>query len=148
GSHGFDIRGPDLALEHAEGALALPDLDAAEAELEARLAGIGGALVERKRFSVAVHHRRVADADVPAVLGAIDEVLDAHPRLRRSGGKKVVELQPDVDWHKGRAVSWLLDALEVRALPIYVGDDRTDEDAFRALVGRGLGILVGRPDRP
>ncbi len=149
GSHGFDIRGPDLAREHPEGAMALPDLDAAERSLEEALRRVEGAEVERKRFSVAVHHRRVAEDRVPEVFRAVDEVLAAHPSLRRSGGKKVIELQPDVDWHKGRAVTWLLEALSLEdAFALYVGDDRTDEDAFHALEGRGLGILVGLPARP
>ena len=58
----------------------------------------------------------------------------------------VVELLPDLAWDKGRAVDWLLDALGVdaiRDLVLYLGDDETDEDAFLALAGRGLGLHVG-----
>ena len=60
-------------------------------------------------------------------------------------GKKVYELLPDIDWDKGKAVLWLLETLELergKVLPIYIGDDRTDEDAFSALENRGVGILV------
>jgi alpha,alpha-trehalase len=60
-------------------------------------------------------------------------------------GKKVYELLPDVDWNKGKAVLWLLETLGLEgrnALPIYIGDDRTDEDAFLALKKRGVAILV------
>jgi trehalose-phosphatase len=60
-------------------------------------------------------------------------------------GKKVYELLPDIDWNKGKAVLWLLETLGLEgrnALPVYIGDDRTDEDAFRALEKRGVAILV------
>jgi trehalose-phosphatase len=58
-------------------------------------------------------------------------------------------LLPDIDWNKGKAVLWLLETLGLEggdALPIFIGDDRTDEDAFRALENRGVGILVS--DQP
>jgi len=90
---------------------------------------------------------------LPEILAGIERVLDAHPRLRRREGKKVLELQIDIDHNKGTAVQTLLNVLRARsdiALPIYVGDDLTDEDAFRAVqrVG-GLGLVVrGEDDRP
>ena len=65
-------------------------------------------------------------------------------------GKKVYELLPDVDWDKGKALLWLLATLRSgrpKARPIYIGDDRTDEDAFRALGQRGVGILVSEQPR-
>jgi trehalose-phosphatase len=66
-------------------------------------------------------------------------------------GKKVYELLPDIDWDKGEAVLWLLETLGLergKVRPIYVGDDRTDEDAFRALGQCGVGILVSEQPRP
>jgi trehalose-phosphatase len=65
-------------------------------------------------------------------------------------GKKVYELQPDIDWDKGKTVLWLLQILgleQANVLPIYIGDDRTDEDAFRAIRDRGAGILVSERPR-
>lgn len=149
GSHGFDIKGPDgLRLEYEGGRAALPDLEQAEGELEARLAAVPGARVERKRFAIANHYRNVAEEDVPRVERAVEEVAEMHERLRVSGGKKVLELRPDIDWDKGRAVLWLLEALGLdgeAVLPFYVGDDVTDEDAFHVLADRGIGVLVGTP---
>ena len=56
-----------------------------------------------------------------------------------------------MDWHKGQAVIWLLQRLDLDrpdVLPIYLGDDLTDEDAFRALRERGVGIVVRDEPRP
>jgi trehalose-phosphatase len=73
-------------------------------------------------------------------------IANATERLELSAGKKVVELRPAIDWNKGRAVSWIMDALQLDAhkvLPLYIGDDLTDEDAFRYLRDKGVSILVG-----
>jgi trehalose-phosphatase len=146
GSHGFEIHRPsDGRMELEEGRAFLPDLDAAEKDLAARLDGIEGSQVERKKYALAVHYRRVRPGDEEKVLRIFDEVASSHPRLHTSGGKKVCELRPAVDWHKGKAVVWLLQALGLDrpgVLPIYIGDDLTDEDAFRVMAQRGVGIVV------
>jgi trehalose 6-phosphate phosphatase len=145
GSHGFEIQGPGAPWQHPRGVAALPALEAAEGELGEALAGFAGARLERKRFAVAVHFRRVAESELPALAAAVDRVAGRHPGLRRREGKKVVELQPDADWGKGAAVGWLLGRLGLdrrEALPICLGDDLTDEDAFEAVAGRGLGVAV------
>lgn len=151
GSHGFDIRGPgDLAIEHAVGENAAPQLDDVEEALTKSLDSIDGALIERKRFSIAVHYRNVEESDVSRVEDAVDEAIGNSDGLVKNHGKKVYEIQPDIDWNKGWAVLWLLEALDIEAedvLPIYVGDDLTDEDAFKALKDRGVGIVVGLEDR-
>jgi trehalose 6-phosphate phosphatase len=148
GSHGFDISGPrGLRMELAEAKRALPELDAAEAELALRLEGVRGAWVERKRYSVAVHFRAVSEKDLPEIEEAVRAVLASREGLRKKGGKKVVELSPDLDWDKGAAVLWAIDALGLppSVVPLYIGDDLTDEDAFKVLSDRGLGIFVGQP---
>jgi trehalose-phosphatase len=152
GSHGLDLRGPTgERAEHGADAF-LPLLDAAERQLTQSLTAISGAWVERKRFSVAVHYRQVVAEDVDRVDAVVADVALAFPRLRRIGGKKVHELRPDVEWHKGRAVEWLLSALGLDrpdVVAVYLGDDETDEDAFTALAARGgWGILVGQPPHP
>jgi trehalose 6-phosphate phosphatase len=147
GSHGFDIMDPEgLRHEHPAGTERLSQIEKAEQKLQSRLSRIRGCRVERKKFAVAVHYREVADQDVPAVEDAIKAVHQNLPGLRLSGGKKIFELQPEVDWHKGRAVRWLIkEALNLgcsKVVPIYIGDDVTDEDAFRELRDDGIGILV------
>lgn len=146
GSHGFDIGGPKgRHIVKQEGMDFLPVLDLAEHELRDRLQKIPGSYVERKRFSIAVHYRQVDEDAVGEVEAAVDQVVAHHAELRKSHGKKVYELQPSIDWDKGKAVLWLLDALgldQPDVLPIYIGDDLTDEDVFRALTDRGMSIVV------
>lgn len=148
GSHGFDIRGPGLRIEH--GSAFLPDLNSAEAALRLSLARIPGALLERKTYALAVHVRGLAPDVAVAVEAAVDAALSRHIRLRKGSGNMVFELLPRLDWHKGKAVLHILEALRLpaaRVLPIFIGDDRTDEDAFAALTGRGTGILVTESPR-
>lgn len=145
GSHGFDIRLADgsrreLAEEH------LDDLDRAEAELRARLDPVQGARVERKRFAVAVHDRNVArPEDREQVAAAVSEVAGELPSLRVTGGKRIHELRPDIEWDKGRAIVAVRDAMGLhdRTL-VYVGDDTTDEDGFRSVKARGGVAIVVR----
>ncbi len=83
----------------------------------------------------------------------MDAALLDFPMLRRTEGKMVFELRPEVDWHKGKAVEWLLGTIkedypDQDILAIYIGDDTTDEDAFRSLKpAGGVGIIV-REDVP
>jgi len=150
GSHGFDIAGPKGRRKEFQAAKDfLSPLNEAEGLLEGKLKKIEGALLERKKFSIAVHYRKVKEEEAERVEKAVDQVLAKFPRLRKSHGKKVYELQPKIDWHKGKALLWVLDALDLKradVLPFYIGDDTTDEDAFKAIRERGVGIVVtGRP---
>jgi trehalose-phosphatase len=150
GSHGFDIAGP-RGLRREMGTEFLSNLDIAEKELREALDGISGARVERKRISIAAHYRNVKEEDIPPVELAVAKVAARHRGLRRMEGKKVFELLPDVAWDKGKAVLWLLETLSLERAnicPLYIGDDRTDEDAFRALEQRGIGILVSQRSQP
>jgi trehalose-phosphatase len=148
GSHGLDIRGPGI--RHDAGADAARAVSAVAATLERELPDVPGLLVERKRFGVSVHYRLVDPAAVPAIEAVVRRVVDAAEGLRRRDGAMVFEVQPDVPWDKGRAVEALLAVLGAseRLHPVYVGDDRTDEDAFRVLVGTGTGIVVWTAPRP
>jgi trehalose-phosphatase len=150
GSHGFEITGP-RGLRKQEATEFLPALDTAEKELREKLVGIAGAFVERKRFSIAAHYRNVENSDFLKLERTVSEVVAGHRELRRMEGKKVYELLPDIDWDKGKAVLWLLETLgsdRAKIPSIYIGDDRTDEDAFSVLGPCDAGILVSEQQRP
>lgn len=145
GSHGFDVVDAG-GTAYQRGAEFLPALEQATAELELALGEVPGVLVERKRFAISVHHRRADEALVPEIERIVDEIGARHAELRRTSGKKLFELRPTLDWNKGRALVWLLEEIlgldGEDAVPVYVGDDETDEDGFGAVRDRGLGIVV------
>jgi trehalose-phosphatase len=149
GLHGLEIEVDGHRTTH-------PDLSAAEARVEglanclSRLLNeFPEVLIEDKGASVAVHTRRLpqdmydrifARADVLAV----PWIAEGH--VRRLEGNAVVEYLPNISGHKGEATKWILDSVEKkfdrRAWVAYIGDDITDEDAFRA-IDFGIGVLVG-----
>ncbi|BBX03902.1 trehalose-phosphatase [Mycolicibacterium moriokaense] len=144
GSHGFEIVGPDGAHRHNDAAAAaVPILESVAAELREDLGEIPGVNIEHKRYAVAVHYRNVAPEQVADVV-ATTRRRGQRRGLRVTGGRKIVELRPDIDWDKGTALGWLRDQIHQtgRVLPIFIGDDLTDEDAFDALRFNGVGIVV------
>ncbi len=150
GSHGLDIVGfPGSGLRRELALDFVPALDGAEGWLRREAADIAGVIVERKRFSVSTHVRLVAPTERARVDALVARVQRAHPSLRREGGKLVHELRPDIAWDKGRAVRWLLEAQgRDLASALFIGDDLTDETAFRVLAGRGTGVVVADTERP
>ncbi len=103
GSHGFDIVGPqDLTLQHEVGTQFSSTLDQAERGIRNRLHHISGSLIERKKFSIAVHYRLVDPNNVSQIKMAVTQVLIDFPNLRRSEGKKVLEIQPRLEWDKSK----------------------------------------------
>ena len=145
GSHGFEIEGPGIKMEYEKAMPFIEKIDALEAELKTALADVEGAYIERKKYSIALHYRNVPEAQQSGFDKAADESLKRYPQLRKTLGKKVYELQPDLEWDKGRAIEWIGNALRIDrqgSKIIYIGDDITDEDAFEAIQGYGIGVLV------
>lgn len=151
GNHGLEIEGRGLLFREPAAVAAADVLRALADELVLILAGIDGVHVEWKGLSLTVHVRRVpgdAAATVRAIVARALSRTTTTRRLRVRGGKDVIEVRPDVDWDKGRAVEWLADRLGYGpADTIFIGDDETDEDAFVAC-HRGITIRVGDPHIP
>ncbi|WP_343600637.1 trehalose-phosphatase [Mycobacterium sp.] len=150
GSHGFELTGPDGAHHQNEAAAAsIPLLEQAVAELRGQLRHIAGVVVEHKRFGVAVHYRNVARDRVGEVTAAV-RMAGQRSALRVTTGREVIELRPNVNWDKGKTLRWLLDHIRGPSgpplLPVYLGDDITDEDAFEAVRDDGVGIVVRHGD--
>ena len=149
GCHGLDIEGPlGSGLRYEVAVPWLPLLEEAEINLRSQLDGIEGVIVERKRYSLSVHYRLVKPQEISRLDQVVTDALTHYPKLRREGGKMLYELRPDIDWNKGSAVGWMLEATSNSASgSIYIGDDETDENALKWLSGTGIGIVVGLDKR-
>jgi trehalose 6-phosphate phosphatase len=151
GSHGFELTGPDgTHHQNPEAAASIPVLAGAAADLADQLGRIPGVVLEHKRFGVAVHYRNAARDRVGEVAAAV-RTAGQRTALRVTTGREVIELRPNIDWDKGKTLRWVLDYIRDNEgagplLPIYLGDDITDEDAFDAVDDDGIAILVRHSD--
>jgi trehalose 6-phosphate phosphatase len=151
GNHGLEIAGPEIQYVHPEAVPLQPQLRALAQDLQHDLEAIPGAWVEDKGLTLTVHIREVPSAYVPLVqcrvLRLLRPALEAGSLVLRTG-KAVLEVRPAIKWDKGGALRWIVERMCMSRpasgmFPVYIGDDETDEDAFRALDTAGLGILVG-----
>lgn len=149
GNHGFEIIGPKTKLTHPKALAAKPILKKIKKELHQTLKGIKGALIEDKILTLSLHYRLVKAKDLRKVKTIFKNIVSPYlkkKKIRVTQGKKVFEVRPNVAWHKGYAVSWFIKKLGKgkKILPIYIGDDTTDEDAFKVLKRQGITVRVGK----
>lgn len=149
GSHGFEIEGPgDFYYEVDESQEILPVLDKVEERLRETFINYDGVEIERKHYAIAIHYRKVKEENIAEVKEIVDQILSENPKLKKGAGKSIVELKPNLDWDKGKAVEVLSHQIPAQDGPvrvIYIGDDVTDEDAFKVITN-GYGIRIGEPD--
>lgn len=147
GNHGLEISGPRVRRDANVSGTWRRELNRVLDAIEA--GAPPGALIERKGVTASIHVRLVAATDRARWLPELHRHLAVWPsRGRVVRGKAVIELRPPFAWDKGSAVRWLMSRPAARGrTPVYLGDDTTDEDAFRAVHGDGVGVLVGRPRR-
>ena len=140
GMHGLELRVRGQTAAGAE----LPDISDEIERLRTRLAPHPGLLVEGKRVGVAVHWRLQPDAEAAARDALRDLVSRLGPAYRLQEGKAVCEIVPGGS-DKGEAVRRLMTVSPYRGrIPVFVGDDRTDEHGF-AVAGElgGMAVKVG-----
>ena len=147
GSHGFDIKGPGgFTMIHPVAEKTIPLVSEIIEQLKDKFQHIDGALVEEKKFSVAAHYRKVKkQKDLKFVEETVNSIIQKYDELRLLKGKKVYEILPNIDWDKGKAIRWIMNALEIpwqTTSAFYIGDDTTDEYAFRTIITRGTAIMV------
>lgn len=146
GNHGLEVRGGQLSWDHPTVSSSQADVRLLESDLKHLLRTTPGAEIENKGASLTVHYRRVVAGHRAQLLARLDQV-EIPSSLRRHPGKMVVEFRPDVEWHKGFALRAILGLLGIPdQATVYLGDDVTDEDAFREFRTSGITIRVGTSD--
>jgi trehalose 6-phosphate phosphatase len=145
GNHGLEIEGPGISFVHPEASALTGILRSAVEDLRRNVADIPGVLVEDKRLTACLHYRCASQGEIPAIFDAARATVEPYRgQLRITPGLKVINILPEVQWTKGEAVQWIRDAYRCRDfVPIYIGDDVTDEDAFRQLGAEGVTVRVG-----
>ncbi len=148
GSHGYIITGPNgLYMEHPDSKEIIPTLDKIEKEITGILQEkTQGTQIDRKKYAIGIHYRNARPEDEETVKNTVEQMINKYKGYKAGAGKKILEIKPDKDWHKGKAVEWILKALKLNkeeVIPVFIGDDITDEDGFRQIKEDGIGILVG-----
>jgi trehalose 6-phosphate phosphatase len=155
GNHGLEIDGPKIKFSMPLSSGYKNLLRQIKFRLEKRLAGIKGFILEDKGKSLSLHYRLVDRKWLSRVQNIFHEATifaAVKKKIKIRPGKRVWEIRPPLVWDKGKIVLWLLVREKFASgdkplLPIYAGDDTTDEDAFRALKNKGMTIFVGRPKK-
>ncbi|KAK4489654.1 hypothetical protein RD792_005466 [Penstemon davidsonii] len=147
GSHGMDIMGPPLHVKSYDDKFQSNIIDEKMLkELKKGTCEVPGASVEDNGFCVSVHYRHVLNKDYDILDEIIQNVLSEYNCFHVTRGIKVIEIRPSIKWNKGDALVYLLDTFgfdgSKDVIPFYLGDDKTDEDAFKVLESRGQGYPI------
>jgi len=143
GNHGLELSGPGIEFVHPKARELAESISKVSKELKGELGGVEGVIVEDKTLTISVHYRATPADKVDLVKRKVLEVVRGWQCLQLTYGKEVLEVRPKLDWNKGRAAEFLIERVAPESLPIYAGDDSTDEDAFLKL-SRGVTILVAK----
>lgn len=166
GNHGLEIEGPKIKFAIPVSPDYRAILKKIKKSLNIKISSISGAFIEDKGLSLSLHYRLTDKKDIPLLKGIFSKVVSPYlgrnksqepqpnlvswDNIRIKSGKMVLEIGPAVKWDKGKVVLWLSAKQKAvlnrkSIIPIYIGDDRTDEDAFKAIKNKGLSIFVGKP---
>lgn len=161
GNHGLEITFPanlfpensllETSFTHPRAACLRPVLRNAAEELRERLHRHPGVIVEDKGLTLSVHYRQASPESVPEIRRDFDEVISAAPPedVRVTQGKMVLEVRPNIQWGKGQAIGKIRETAERDALPIFFGDDLTDEEGFQVVQdASGIAVFVGSARQP
>ena len=155
GNHGFEIEVNGNYKIHPAARRFIPTLKRIKSKLINKIT-VKGAWIEDKSLTLSVHYREVARGRLKLFYQLFYKAINPwEKKIKITKGKKIFEIRPPFDWDKGKAVKWIINKLHLKNyFPIYIGDDQTDEDAFRALKGKGLpagqagiSIFVGKTKR-
>jgi trehalose 6-phosphate phosphatase len=153
GNHGFEIEGPGISFINPIVDEIRPFFRIMRQVLTLTLQSIKGVFVEDKGITLSVHYRQAEEEDAKDVEKKIKQAVSGlvtQGIFKVTHGKKVYEVRPAVNWDKGKAIRLLMKRFgkggrQSGLLPIYLGDDLTDEDGFNIIekYGKGITIHVG-----
>jgi len=119
-------------------------------ELSLALGAIKGVIVENKGLSFSVHYRQVVESQsdqVRSIVGQVTRTARMRGEIQITSGKKVYEVRPAIDWDKGKVIDLLFRKKreeKEKVLPLFLGDDLSDEDGFKAVDKYGgIAIFIG-----
>jgi trehalose 6-phosphate phosphatase len=151
GTYGVELRLPDgERVDRVPYELVRPPLEAVKPQWATLIEGREGFFLEDKGWALALHARFAEERDADVVLTAARAVGGKVPPdlFRVLGGHRFLEIGPQLA-HKGRTVEYLVTRYPwLGALPVYLGDDDKDEEAFGVIKAyAGIAILVGSKPR-
>ncbi len=143
GNHGLEIESDSICFREPEAEALRRELRSLSLQLKLALSDTDGLEIEDKGLTLSVHFRRVNDHLHDWVRSVAFSTVERSRSFSCREGKMVLEVKPQVNWHKGHAIKWITrEILPPSSLSIYIGDDVTDEDAFAA-IPEGITIRVG-----
>jgi trehalose-phosphatase len=150
GNHGLEIENLDGRHKKILSSARTRELKRITQNLQNSLKEISGILFEEKGPILSVHYRNTPKKFLSRVPQVLEEELKQwRDHWKLASGKMVFEIRPKIDFHKGKAVTEIIKTFpSLGFLPIYLGDDQTDEDAFRVLKGRGISVFIGTGGLP
>lgn len=153
GNHGLEIEGPGISYVTPEAGTSRGVMKELAGQIAAELANVDGVIIQDKELSISVHYRLVAGEDERTVTDIVHRLTTVpcnEGKISVFAGKKVWEIRPPLDWDKGKAVEVIAREIKnilktERLLTVFLGDDITDEDAFKVVQRpEGWSIYVGR----
>lgn len=143
GAHGFDMS--EIHSQEIVSQDVLNMIQDVFEQFKKEFGSIEGVILENHHFTLTIHYRKVKDISIHEHLfEKVKKIMINYHNLKITFGKMVIEIRPKIDWNKGKAVEKILQE-QSNKFSIYLGDDITDEDAFKYLKdsNKGIGILIG-----
>lgn len=150
GNHGFEIEGPGINFISPLADEIKPFLRIIRGVLTMAFGTIKGVFIEDKGITLSVHYRLAEEEKTREIKSIMEHSIQGPVSagfVKITSGKKVFEVRPAVNWDKGKAIRLLMKKYGKGGrfsglLPVYLGDDLTDEDGFRVIEKYGMGITI------
>ncbi len=145
GNHGLEIESDTVRFREPRAEALRRELRSVLLQLKLALSDTDGLEIEDKGLTLSIHFRRVTEHLHEWVRSVTHSTVSRSRSFSCREGKMVLEVRPQITWNKGHAVKWIArEVLPAGSVPIYIGDDVTDEDGFAA-IPEGITIKVGEP---